>query len=436
MGVEPLYLGIDLGTSGVRAQAIDARGHLHAAAGAPLPPPDVRAGRIEQDPALWWEAVCRCLAGIVGAGIDRKRIRAIAVDGTSGTLVLCDRHGTPLAPALMYNDRRPPAWVEPITRHAPPASGAHGASSALAKLLWLQAHTSAGAAHALSQADWVSGRLAGAWGHSDYNNALKLGYDAVALTWPDWLAAAGARVELLPKVHAPGEVIGTIDPAVASELGLARATKVVTGTTDGVAAFLAAGADAPGHGVTALGSTLVLKLLAARPVFSAAHGVYSHRLYDAWLVGGASNAGGAVLLQYFSQAELDALTPHLRPDEPTGLDYYPLPATGERFPVNDPNLAPRITPRPADRVRFLQGLLEGIARIEADGYRLLHALGAPRLTALRSSGGGSANPAWTRIRERLLQVPLRPARSGHAAYGAACLAAGLVGDDRTMRTLT
>lgn len=433
MGVEPLYLGIDLGTSGVRAQAIDPQGRVHAAATAPLPPPDIRAGRIEQDPALWWEAVCRCLEG-VRAGIDLKRIRAIAVDGTSGTLVLCDRHGTPLAPALMYNDRRPPTCVEPIARHAPPASGAHGASSALAKLLWLQTHT-AGAAYALSQADWVSGRLAGTWGHSDYNNALKLGYDPVALTWPDWLAAAGARVELLPQVHAPGEVIGTIDPAVAAGFGLARDARVVAGTTDGVAAFLAAGADAPGHGVTALGSTLVLKLLSARPVFSAAHGVYSHRLHDAWLVGGASNTGGAVLRQFFTQTELDALTPQLRPDEPTGLDYYPLPGTGERFPVNDPHLAPRLEPRPADRVRFLQGLLEGIARIEAEGYRLLHTLGAPRLAELRSSGGGSANLAWTRIRERLLQVPLRAARSEHAAYGAARLAAGLAGAGRAMRTL-
>ena len=90
---------------------------------------------------------------------------------------------------------------------------------------------------------------------------------------------------------------------------------------------------------------------------------------------------------------------------PTGLDYYPLPGTGERFPVNDPALTLRLAPRPADRVVFLQGLLEGIARIEARGYELLAELGAPQLTALGTTGGGAQNPA----RER---IPCPGARSG------------------------
>ena len=179
--------------------------------------------------------------------------------------------------------------------------------------------------------------------------------------------------------------LGPLHPDTAALLGLPPETQVRAGTTDGVAAFLAAGAHAPGHGVTSLGSTLVLKLVSDRPVFSPAHGVYSHRLGDLWLTGGASNSGGAVLAQYFSADELRALTPLLKPDVPTGLDYYPLPGTGERFPVNDPALAPRLSPRPADRVVFLQGLLEGIARIEARGYELLTELGAPRLTALWTS---------------------------------------------------
>ena len=161
-------------------------------------------------------------------------------------------------------------------------------------------------------------------------------------------------------------------------------------------------------------------------MFSPAHGVYSHRLGDRWLTGGASNSGGAVLAQYFSAEELRALTPLLKPDVPTGLDYYPLPSTGERFPVNDPALAPRLSPRPADRVVFLQGLLEGIARIEARGYELLAELGAPRLTALWTGGGGAQNPAWERIRARALKVEMRHARSEQAAYGSALLAAGVI----------
>jgi sugar (pentulose or hexulose) kinase len=75
-------------------------------------------------------------------------------------------------------------------------------------------------------------------------------------------------------------------------------------------------------------------------------------------------------------------------------------------------------------VTFFQGILEGIAGIEAHGYQLLHKLGAPKLIELRTTGGGADNAAWTRIRERIVGVPMKPARSGLAAYGTALLAAG------------
>jgi xylulokinase len=71
-------------------------------------------------------------------------------------------------------------------------------------------------------------------------------------------------------------------------------------------------------------------------------------------------------------------------------------------------------------------MLEGIARIEAQGYELLKKLGAPAITRVYTAGGGAKNPAWERIRERILQVEMEKARSGHAAYGSAMLAAGIV----------
>jgi sugar (pentulose or hexulose) kinase len=152
--------------------------------------------------------------------------------------------------------------------------------------------------------------------------------------------------------------------------------------------------------------------------------VYSHRLGDRWLAGGASNTGGAALLAHFAPKALAALSARLDPDRPTGLHYYPLAAPGERFPRNDPTLAPRATPRPADDARFLQALLEGIAAVELAGYRLLARLGAPYPTRVWSTGGGAGNLPWTRIRARLLQVPVLRARHTEAAYGAALLARG------------
>jgi hypothetical protein len=72
-------------------------------------------------------------------------------------------------------------------------------------------------------------------------------------------------------------------------------------------------------------------------------------------VGGASNTGGVVLRQYFTNKQLQELTSQIDLSQPTGFDYYPLVKPGERFPVNDPNLKPRLEPRPADDVKFLQG---------------------------------------------------------------------------------
>ena len=119
---------------------------------------------------------------------------------------------------------------------------------------------------------------------------------------------------------------------------------------------------------------------------------------------------------------MQALTAELRPDRPTGLDYYPLPAPGERFPIADPGLEPRVAPRPEDDAAFFQGLLEGIAAIEARAYRTLESLGAPTLRSVRTVGKGAGNEAWTAIRARCLGVPLVAPASQEAAYGAALLA--------------
>jgi D-ribulokinase len=114
---------------------------------------------------------------------------------------------------------------------------------------------------------------------------------------------------------------------------------------------------------------------------------------------------------------------------PTGLDYYPLPKVGERFPVNDPVMPPRLTPRPAEDHRFLQGIFEGIADIEALGYRRLAELGATPLKRIRSAGGGAANPVWTAIRLQRLAVPALPSASEQAAMGTARLAWRGIGHD-------
>jgi len=417
----PLFLGVDFGTSGCRACVIDAAGAVVAEARSTLPAAARPApGWAGQDPAAWWEAL-RATLGQLSPAI-RQGIGALAVDGTSGTLLLSDGAGQPLSPALLYDDSRAREQAEGLAGIAPPDAAVHSPSSSLAKALWLTARARADARHLAHQADWVLGRLTGRHGLSDENNALKLGYDPVARRWPDWVRATGLPIDLVPEVLPVGAPVGRLDPQVAAGLGLPAAAQAVTGTTDSTAGAVAAGVTDTGDGVTTLGSTLVVKVLADRPVTAARFGVYSHRLGDRWLVGGASNSGGAVLRQHFTDRELEELSTRIDPATPSPLDYYPLPRPGERFPIADPGLAPRLEPRPSDRVAFLHGLLEGIARIEALAYRRLAELGAPYPARVLTTGGGAVNPAWTAIRARHLGVPVIAATHREAAYGAALLA--------------
>ncbi|MFZ5535982.1 MAG: FGGY-family carbohydrate kinase [Pseudomonadota bacterium] len=415
-------VGIDFGTSGVRACVLDAGGRPVAEAAVPLPAPLQTAdGGWEQDPEQWWTALC-ALLGELARRIDLGALRALAIDGTSGTLVACSQEGRPLHPALMYHDARARDEAARIAAVAPRESGGHGATASLAKLLWLKGRGLPGSARLLHQAEWVAGRLLGRFDLGDENNLLKMGYDVLERRWPDWLGALGIDPGCLPLAREPGTPLGRVDPGMAGMLGLSSALVIVAGTTDSIAATLASGGGRVGDAVTTLGTTLVLKVFSDRPVFAPEYGVYSHRLGDVWLAGGASNSGGAVLRQYFDEARLEALSARIDPRQDSGLDYYPLPAPGERFPVADPALVPRLAPRPEDDARFLHGLLEGMARIELEGYRRLHELGAPWPARVLSMGGGARNPVWTALRARLLGVPVESCPDAIPACGAARLA--------------
>lgn len=417
-----LYLGLDLGTSGCRAVAIDTHGVVHAQAALAYAVP-IRVGvNVEQDPEVWWQGTISVIKDLLRQ-IDARHVCALAVDATSGTVLLADAHGQPLSPALMYNDGRAVDEARALALVAPRTSAAQGIASGLAKLLWLQHHVdTTHVRHALHHADWIVGRLCGRYDMTDENNALKTGYDSQAKHWPLWLRTAGLRTEWLPQVVTPGTRIGTITLQAALELGLPPTTHIVAGTSDSTAAIIATGAQAVGDAITSLGSTLVVKVISDQPVFAPEYGVYSQPLGRLWLVGGGSNSGGAVLRNFFSDAQMAAMTPQVNPDHPTHLDYYPLLAPGERFPLNDPNYAPRLTPRPSHDVTFFQGLLEGIAHIEQRGYQLLTELGTPRPTSVRSVGGGARNKAWTKVRAGLLNVPMLAPEHQDAAYGAALLA--------------
>jgi D-ribulokinase len=411
-----LVIGIDVGTSGVRCVAMNVAGNIAAQAGVPMA--DHGAG---QRAAETWRRAASAALHLLLAQINPKSVRALAVDGTSGTLLPIDGSGEPLAPAMMYSDPVSDlAILASIAASAPEGSAARGATSGLAKAMAFQ-HLP-GLARVVHQADWIAAMLSGRFDISDENNALKTGYDPVLRQWPEWIARTGMRASLLPAVISPGTRMGQVSRSAADIFGFPPDAIVVAGTTDGCASFLATGASDPGEGVSALGSSLTIKLLSDRPVNAPQFGIYSHRIGGMWLAGGASNTGGKVLAAHFSVERIVELSEQINPETDTGLDYYPLTKDGERFPIADPSLKPNMLPRPEDDSDFLKAIFEGIATIEALGYQRLAELGCPPLRSVRSVGGGAVNAVWTRIRARKLGVPMLPALSGEAAAGTARLA--------------
>jgi sugar (pentulose or hexulose) kinase len=412
-----MYLGLDFGTSGARACAINADRCIVWEQRTDYPVP------VNQTP-LDWRTALLSLLGALPRDLAAD-LHGIAIDATSGTVLLCDEDLAPCSPTLLYHDDRAQAQAEQLRTIAPTGHTVCSASSGLAKFLWLTQQPGSGhAAFFLHQADWLTALLGGPPGISDYHNALKTGYDAEQLCWPDWVLAL-PHAQLLQHVVAPGSDLGTISPDLAARFGINTACRIHAGTTDGNAAFIASGVNEIGIGVTSLGSTLVLKQLSKKRIEAPQYGVYSHRYGDLWLVGGASNAGAGVLRQFFDDALLSDLSTHINPSQDSPLDYYPLPAPGERFPVNDPELAPRLQPRPVSDVEFLHGLLQGLSRIEAKGYAKLTELGTPPLRRVVTNGGGAKNATWRKMRERFLGVPVGTAAHAEAAYGTALLAASL-----------
>lgn len=407
-----LYLGIDFGTSGARAIAIDSAKRIQAQTQVALTQPSARQ---------WQQALGQLLTQLPTR--VREQVDAIAINGTSSTVLLCDDQGRPITDPLLYNDDRGAKVIDQLRRFAPPNHITLSATSSLVKLLWwLSQPMYAEASYFLHQADWLAFLLHGKLGLSDYHNALKLGFDPLLMTYPNWLQQLPIAA-LLPNVLPPGTPVQEIRPNLAQYYQLPKDCLICTGTTDSIAAFLASGASQPGEAVTSLGSTLVLKLLSETRVEDSHYGIYSHRLGNLWLTGGASNTGGAVLSHYFEDKQIEWLSQQINPNLDSELDYYPLLTPGERFPINDPNLSPRLDPRPDDPAAFLHGLLTGIASIEAQGYQLLQALGASTLQRVYTAGGGAKNLVWTLLRQRHLQVPVQASEQIQAAYGTALLAA-------------
>ena len=418
MSQDPLVLGIDLGTSGVRIAVIDSNCALLQTESAPY-----QIGLV--NPFDWRD---RCCALIGRLKPDyRHRLKAIAVDGTSGTLLACDQQGLPLAEALPYSLACPNV-LDQLRDLSPQGGPASSASGSLARALHLVEQHQAPLL-LRHQADWISGWLLDDWSYGEEGNNLRLGWDLNKRSWPDSFIRQ-PWCDALPEIRASGSVLGPLSQQRAKDLDLPEDLLVVAGTTDSNAAVLTADAE-DDEGITVLGSTLVLKRFTDQPL-APWPGTSNHRVGGRWLCGGASNAGAAVLKQLFPDIDLAELSRQIDPDQSSGLQLRPLPRCGERFPVDDPNLEPILTPRPVSDSLYLHGLLEGLTTIEQAGWQRLTSLGADPPKKIVTLGGGARNPQWRRLRERQLCVPIRSCNTPPAAGVARLALQAVKATDKTI----
>ena len=276
-----LGLGLDIGTSGVRAAVVDDDRNVIAQSSAPYPS-GYEPIQESQNPEIWWASVRSCLASLKADcsqnDFSMGDISAISVCGTSGTIMPIDHNNKPLGDALMYFSMAKPDDLAAIGKLAEKDNPANAPTSTLARCMdfieRIDKDQIAGFSH---QADYIAMKLGMASGISDEHNCLKLGYDVVsARQWPDWIGQL-VPTHMLPKVLEPGTPAGVCNEDSCREFGFSQNTRICAGTTDSIAAFIAASDGARGQGVSSLGSTLAIKMLCDQPIFDSASGVYSHR---------------------------------------------------------------------------------------------------------------------------------------------------------------
>lgn len=433
--MEDTYLGIDVGTQGARVVLITAGAEIVATASESFALST--ESRTEQDPEGWWQACLNCLQML---SVDEraqeawKKVRAVAVTSTSGTIIPLDAAFKPLHAALMYSDQRSAPQAERCTamarQHLDHGYTAFNSSTALAKIVWfteVYPEKTLQVRHWVHAADYITAKLGGVWGITDQTNALKTGYDLTENKWPDYLfESLPLQSTWLPEVKPSGTVIAQILPELARMLNLPAAVAVTTGMTDGCASQLASGAVNPGDWNTTIGTTLVIKGVTNMEVNDPQGRIYNHRHPAGyWMPGGASNTGADWISQEFA-SRLQALNEAAEKLIPTGLLAYPLQQQGERFPMIAPQARGFYPEGLSDEERYTANL-EGVAYLERYALELLQGFTGEQINAVYTAGGGSNSEIWIQLRSHVLNLPVHKMKEVSGAVGAAILAASGTG---------
>ncbi len=400
------YGGLDFGTSGARISIINLQKKLVYSNSVPY-------SCSFKNPNSW---INSCENLLVSLPIEVKiNLNKLAISGTSGTLIPSNLRGKPLGEAIPYDQ----ACTEHNILLQSLTSGEDHLQtpySSLAKALKLidKYGTNILLRH---QSDWITGWFLKDWTHGEEGNNLKLGWDLEKESWPkSYLNTSWQKC--LPQIVKSGKIIGQVNFDLAERFNLNKKLILISGTTDSNASVIAAGLGKE-DGLTVLGTTIVVKKIIDKPIKK--QGVTNHRVNGHWIFGGASNAGCGILSQLFSDSEIKELSRQINPSKNTSLNLLPLNSKGERFPVNNANLEPILYPRPVSDSLYLHALFEGLAKIELKGWEKIGELTGTLPKKIITIGGGSKNPQWRKIREKIINIPIVSCKKT-TSFGTALLA--------------
>jgi xylulokinase len=431
-----VYLGIDIGTSAVKALLLTDDARVAAEAEAPLTVQRLRPTWSEQDPEAWWQATSRVIHALPAE--LRAQVQAVGLSGQMHGATLLDRNHRVLRPAILWNDGRSGAECEELERLEPGTRMITGNAAmpgfTAPKLLWAKRHEPenfAATSLVLLPKDYVRLKMSGdaATDLSDASGTLWL--DCANRQWSDaMLAACGLEQRQMPALYEGTSFTGTLRPHVAAELGL-PAVPIAAGASDNAAGAIGCGAIDNGDSVLLLGTSGVL--FAANERFSpmanqGAH-AFCHALPHLWhqtavILSAASCLDWVTRLT--GAADVAGALQNVEETAPfSGPEIFLPYLSGERTPHNDPDAKGVFfgLTLGTDGPALVRAVMEGVAFALADGLAVLREAG----TSIHSTsvvGGGARSLYWGQILAAALGVPLIYRQGAHIgpALGAARLA--------------
>ncbi len=453
-----MFIGIDLGTSGVKAVLLDRAGDVLGSASAPLTASRAQPRWSEQNPQDWWRATQRALHELLetvrGNGIDTNAIEALGLTGQMHGATLLDARGEVLRPAILWNDGRSDAECIELERVAPEL---HALAGNLAmpgftapKLLWVKKHEPevfSRIAQVLLPKDYLRWRLTGVFATDPSDAAGTLWLDVARRDYSDALLKACSLTRAqMPEVFEGNQITGKLSAAIAREFGL-REMPVVAGGGDNAAGAVGVGIVKPGDAMLSLGTSGVYFAVSdgflANPD-SAVHS-FCHALPHTWhLMSVMLNAASCLdfTAQLTGYADVAALLADAQAQTNADLDarrpwFLPY-LSGERTPHNNVNAKGvfyGMTPQ-SSRADLANATLEGVGFALLDGMDALHAAGLVPET-ITVIGGGSRSAYWTQMLADISgrALTLRAGGEVGPALGAARLAHLAVEPGATLETV-